>query len=81
MNTTMNTIVNLIEHVLNKDPGSLNDSAAMDITAGWDSLKMMEIVIAIERSFETTFTLKQIRKLDSAQGFYRALLENGKTAE
>lgn len=77
MNNTMTAIVALLEQSLGKPPGSLDDSAAMDLTDGWDSLKTMEIVIAVERFFQTSFSARQMMDMDSAASIHAALVHNG----
>ena len=47
MNALMPQIVALIERALDKPAQSLDAQAAMDQTPGWDSLKTMEIVVAV----------------------------------
>lgn len=74
MNNTMTSILALLEQSLGKPPGSLDDSAAMDLTDGWDSLKTMEIVIAVERHFQASFSARQMMDMDSAMSIHAALL-------
>ena len=40
--------------VLEVDEASLGDDASMDTIAGWDSLKQMNLVLALEDSFGVT---------------------------
>jgi acyl carrier protein len=69
MNALMPQIVALIERAL--------DKPAMDQTPGWDSLKTMEIVVAVERHFQTTFSAQQMMSMDSAASICDALIANG----
>lgn len=80
MTTTMQQVLALIEAALGKPPGSLDDGAALDLTEGWDSLKTMEVVCAVEQRFGTTFTARQMMALDSAQSICEALESNGMAA-
>jgi acyl carrier protein len=75
--TTMQQVLALIEQALGQAAGSLDDSAALDLTAGWDSLKTMELVLAVEQHFATTFSARQMMALDSAQALCAALRANG----
>lgn len=77
MSALIQQIVTLIEVALNKPAASLDTDAAMDLTEGWDSLKTMEIMIAVEKHFNTMFSARQMMMLDSAQAFRDALLQNG----
>ena len=80
MTTTMQQVLALIEQALGQPAGSLDHSAGLDITAGWDSLKTMEVVLAVEQHFATTFTARQMMALDSAATICAALQANGATA-
>jgi acyl carrier protein len=77
MSTLMAQILSIIERALDKAPQTLDPDAAMDETQGWDSLKTMEIVVAIERHFQTTFSAQQMMSMDSANSIYEALAANG----
>ncbi|MBK7050970.1 MAG: acyl carrier protein [Rhodoferax sp.] len=77
MNALMPQIVALIERALDKPAQSLDAQAAMDQTPGWDSLKTMEIVVAVERHFQTTFSAQQMMSMDSAASICDALIANG----
>lgn len=77
MNPLMAQIVSLIERALDKPAQTLTADAAMDETQGWDSLKTMEIVVAVERHFQTTFSATQLMSIDSAAAIYEALVSKG----
>jgi acyl carrier protein len=79
MNAVTRQLIDLIERELGKAPGTLGEDAAMDLTDGWDSLKTMEIVIAVERAFDFSFSAKQMMSLSSVGAFRSALLQAGKT--
>lgn len=76
MNPLMAQIVSLIERALGLPAQSLDAEAAMDETRGWDSLKTMEIVVAVERHFQTTFSATQMMAMDSAKTIHEALVSN-----
>lgn len=77
MSALMLQTLSIIERALDKPPLSLDSNAAMDETQGWDSLKTMEIVVAIERHFQTTFSAQQMMSMDSATSICEALVANG----
>ncbi len=77
MSMLMEQIISLVESALGKAPSSLDASAAMDITEGWDSLKTMEILIAVEKQFQITFSAKQMMALDSIGSIHDTLLSMG----
>jgi acyl carrier protein len=80
MTSLMQEILRLLAESLGKDPASLDVDAAMDVTDGWDSLKTMEIIIAMERHFQTSFTARQMMTMDSAQSIHDALQLKGMTS-
>lgn len=81
MNALMAQLVSQIERALDLPAQSLDAEAAMDETRGWDSLKTMEIVVAVERHFQTTFSATQMMAMDSARSIYAALVANGLAAQ
>jgi acyl carrier protein len=44
----------VVAAVLGIDPGSVGEGTSTDTVEGWDSLKHMNLVIALEESFEVT---------------------------
>jgi len=77
MTQTMQQVLALIEQALGQPPGKLDDGAALDLTEGWDSLKTMEIVVAVEQRFGTTFSARQMMAIDAAQAICDALAAQG----
>jgi len=77
MNILMERIIAVVAGVLNVSVADLDENAAMDVTDGWDSLKTMEIVIAIERNFQLVFTAQQMMAQDSVRSIYDALIQSG----
>lgn len=59
-------------------PGiALDLDAGMDVTAGWDSLKNMEVLLAVEAAFQTRFTAEELMSLQSVRGLHQALQAKG----
>ena len=77
MNASKARIVVLTDKALGKDTGSPDETADMDETPGWDSLKTIEAVVTVERHFSTTFAANQMMTLDSAPALQAALVQNG----
>lgn len=43
---------------------------------GWDSLKMLNLILAIEEEFDVTFSSEDIEGLCSVKDIYQILLKN-----
>lgn len=41
--------------VLEVDPSAINDDASMDTVSSWDSLRHMNLVLALEEAFDVSF--------------------------
>lgn len=80
MNPTLDAVLRLIAQALDQPAGSLDASAALDLSPGWDSLKTMEILVAVEQHFGVAFTARQMMALDSAQAICAALAACGVVA-
>jgi len=59
--------------VLRVDPSSLSDSSAPENTSNWDSLRAIELVTAIEETFNVELTTTEILRMRSL-GMARATL-------
>jgi acyl carrier protein len=53
----------LFAHVLGVQPDVLNDESSPDTIPGWDSVKSMDLVLAIEEEFGIRLTDEQIESM------------------
>jgi acyl carrier protein len=42
------TVVQAVADILGHDPAQLGDDSGLDVTAGWDSLQHLSIIMALE---------------------------------
>ena len=63
-NDILKRLEGVIEDVLDADV-TLSESTTADQVDGWDSVKTVEIVVAIERAFSVRFNLGEIAALDN----------------
>jgi len=68
-------LIALFADVLEVDASSLNDDSSPDSVEQWDSLAAMHLVAAIEETFETQLSTKEIMKMSSI-GLARAALKD-----
>lgn len=55
----------------------INEESSPDYIESWDSLKHMNLVLALEEEFNIQFTDEQIAELMSGELILNALRENG----
>lgn len=48
------TLIRTMAAVLEVDPASLDEASSMDNVPGWDSLRQMNLVLALEEAFGIT---------------------------
>lgn len=63
--------------VLEIDPQSVTMDLNPQTCGAWDSLKNMELIIAVESTFGKRFTAADIAGLDSVRGYCDALSKEG----
>ncbi len=51
-----NRIKEVVASVLNIDVDSIDDTTSPDTVVGWDSLKQMNLIVALEEEFEISFS-------------------------
>ena len=67
----------LVANVLCLSVGAVNESLAMANVEAWDSLKHMELVVALESTFEIELTFDEIVAMRSVQDIKRVLTGRG----
>ncbi len=58
----------LFQEVLKVDPSTLNDGMTMDDVSLWDSLRHMELIVAIEQKFGFELNFDEISSMNSIGG-------------
>jgi acyl carrier protein len=49
--------------VLDLDPGSIDIATTKDGTASWDSLSHINLIVALEQEFQTSFDVSEIESM------------------
>ena len=72
-------LTNLFAEVLRIDACSLNDGSSPDTVAEWDSVAVMNLVAAIEDTFDVTLSTREIIAMRSIGLARKALRAKGVT--
>ncbi len=70
-------IETLIGDVLGVDSNQVSDSLAMKESDRWDSLKHMELIVALEQTFQVELTFDEIVAMRTVGEIRRILGEKG----
>ncbi len=70
----------LLADVLQIPAEQINDDLAMKDLDAWDSLKHMELIVALEQGFEVQLTFDEIVVMQSVREIKRVLTERGALA-
>ena len=68
-------VTGLLAEVLQIPPAGINDDLEMKDLDVWDSLKHMELVVALEQAFDIQFTFDEIVAMRSVREIKRVLSE------
>ena len=71
------TLVEVVAQVLNIDPAILNARSRPNNTEGWDSLRHIEVMLAIETAFEVRLTMTELTSLRDLGDVGEALRKKG----
>ncbi|MDX4048457.1 MULTISPECIES: acyl carrier protein [Aliarcobacter] len=66
-----NRIKKVMSDILNIDVSSINDNTSPENVESWDSLKQMNIIVALEEEFDIEFSDEEIGEMLN----YRLILE------
>ncbi len=66
-----NRIKKVMSEILNIDVSSINDNTSPENVESWDSLKQMNIIVALEEEFDIEFSDEEIGEMLN----YRLILE------
>ena len=67
-------LITLFAEVLEVEASTLNDDSSPENVESWDSLAAMHLVAALEETFDTQLTTKEIMKMSSV-GLARGVLK------
>jgi acyl carrier protein len=67
-------LYNIIGKVLGVDPATLSEESNAQNTPRWDSLRHIEVVLAVESAFHVRFTMPEIASLRKLGDIRRILV-------
>ena len=73
-------VENLLSEVLQMPSSEITDDLTMKDVEAWDSLKHMELIVALEQSFEIQLSFDEIVAMQSVREIKRVLRERGVTS-
>ena len=68
---------NLLSEVLQMPASDITDDLTMKDVDAWDSLKHMELIVALEQGFEVQLSFDEIVAMQSVSAIKRVLRERG----
>lgn len=71
---------NLLSEVLQIPSPAITDELTMKAVDAWDSLKHMELIVALEQSFDIQLSFDEIVAMQSVSEIKRVLRERGVTS-
>ena len=71
------TLYQIVRNLIGQKDVVLDESSNAENTAGWDSLKNMEPIFAIESTYRVRFTVKEVTRLKSIGDLRRLLIAKG----
>ena len=73
-------VENLLSEVLQMPASDITDELTMKDVDAWDSLKHMELIVALEQGFEVQLSFDEIVAMQSVSAIKRVLRERGVTS-
>lgn len=70
-------VENLLSEVLQMPASDITDDLTMKDVDAWDSLKHMELIVALEQGFEVQLSFDEIVAMQSVSAIKRVLRERG----
>jgi acyl carrier protein len=67
----------IVRKVVGQRDIALDENSNAENTAGWDSLKNMELIFAIESTYGVRFTVKEVARLKNIGDLRRLLIAKG----
>ena len=71
------TLVEVVAQVIDIDPGKLHARSRPNNTEGWDSLRHIEVMLAIETAFNVRLTMTELTTLRDLGDVGEALRKKG----
>ena len=71
------TIVEVVAGIIGIEPGALNTRSRPNNTAGWDSLRHIEVMLAIETAFNVRLSMVELTNLKDLGDVAEALRAKG----
>jgi acyl carrier protein len=69
----INEVIDVIAHVLNIERNGLHEDSSSEEIEGWDSLRQLQICMALDERFGVEIGLENIPRLDTVRKFYNYL--------
>jgi len=71
------SLYQIVRKVVGQEEIALDESSNADNTAGWDSLKNIELIFAIESTYRVRFTVREVARLKNIGDLRRLLIAKG----
>jgi acyl carrier protein len=75
------SLYQIVRNVIGGKDVALGEGSNADNTEGWDSLKNIELIFAIESAYRVRFTVKEAARLKSIGDLRRLLVAKGAKVE
>ncbi|MEO8651523.1 MAG: acyl carrier protein [Hyphomicrobiaceae bacterium] len=71
------SLYQIVRKVIDQRDIPLDESSNADNTSGWDSLKNIELIFAVESTYRVRFTVREVARLKSIGDLRRLLIAKG----
>lgn len=71
------SLYQIVRRVIGREDVALDEASNADTTAGWDSLKNMELIFAVESTYRVRFTVREVVRLKNIGDLRRLLVAKG----
>lgn len=75
------SLYQIVRNVIGQKDAALDEMSNADNSAGWDSLKNMELIFSVESAYRVRFTVKEVARLKCIGDLRRLLLVKGAEVE
>ena len=76
-NENMNRLIVLLTKILEVNPSKINKESSVDNVEAWDSLRHMNLVIAVEQEFDVSISEEDAMEMNSVELIAITLKEYG----
>lgn len=73
----MNTVEDIVAEVFGVERGSIDDSSRPETVEGWDSMGHLNLITAIEKTFNVSIDIRDAMEMQDVRRIRRILLEYG----